>query len=182
MKKIKGITGAPGITYSKVLYYEKSAGGKKIGFDEAVIKALEKVQRLHDKALRELGEDKAKIFEAYEMLLSDDVLMNQIKEKILSGSEAEAAIRSVTEKMAAILASKKNEYMRQRADDIRYVGNILTDTVNGAGFDFPAGDDKYIIAAEELTPVDTMLFDKNRLSGLATKKGGGASHTVILAK
>ena len=79
---------------------------------------------------------------------------------------------------------KDNEYLRQRADDIRNIGSMLKESLSGADndFQFPDGDEKFIIAAEELTPVDTMLFDHSRLLGFATREGGATSHTVILAK
>lgn len=185
MKMIKGIAGAPGIVCSKVLFFEKkSAETQNIGIDEAIEKALEKVRMLHKKALAELGEDKAKIFSAYEMLLEDSMLTAPIKNAIEEGSDAETAVRSVTQSTADILSSKKNEYMRQRADDILYIGELLIGEMHGSDsdFSFPEGDEKYILAAKELTPVDTMLFDINQLAGLITEKGGAASHTVILAK
>ena len=148
------------------------------------VETLEKIKHLKDKALGELGEEKAKIFSAYEMLLSDKMLTDPIKKAIESGAAAKTAIQKVTKSMADMLASKNNEYMRQRADDIRYIGELLCEAVVGSKteFEFPSGDDKYIIAAHELTPVDTMLFDRSRIAGLVTELGGATSHTVILAK
>ena len=118
------------------------------------------------------------------MLLSDKMLTDPIKKAIESGAAAKTAIQKVTKSMADMLASKNNEYMRQRADDIRYIGELLCEAVVGSKteFEFPSGDDKYIIAAHELTPVDTMLFDRSRIAGLVTELGGATSHTVILAK
>ena len=185
MKEIYGIAGAPGVVLAKAIYFEKNSGAEQvIEIDEAVEKALEKVRRLYQKTLRELGEEHAKIFTAYEMLLEDTVLLDPIRSAILAGEEATAAVRKVTGQMADILASKKNEYMRQRADDIRYVGELLADAITGADGEFILPDDgeKYILAAHELTPVDTMMFDRSRLAGLVTELGGATSHTVILAK
>ena len=67
---------------------------------------------------------------------------------------------------------------------IAKIGELLCEAVVGSKteFEFPSGDDKYIIAAHELTPVDTMLFDRSRIAGLVTELGGATSHTVILAK
>lgn len=185
MKIYKGKAGAPGIAAAKVLYYgAKAGGGEKLGIDDAVAKALERVGALKQKAHSQLGGDKAKIFDAYEMLLADPMLLNPIKAAIENGAEIAAAIESTCGQMAEKLSKMKNEYMRQRADDIRHVGSILTDAANGtdADFTFPDGEEKYIIAAYELTPVDTMLFDRERLAGLITETGGATSHTVILAK
>ncbi len=185
MKLFKGIGAAPGVVGAKTLYFEKKSGTKQnITIDDAIEKALEKVRMLHKKAMNDLGNDKAKIFAAYEMLLEDTMLTDPIKKSVSEGEEPETAVRNVTESMAKILSSKNNEYMRQRADDIRYIGELMIDTLNGTdgGFSFPEGDEKFILAAYELTPVDTMMFDNKRLAGLITEKGGSASHTVILAK
>lgn len=185
MKIIKGIPGAPGIVSGKVIFFEKSAGTKKSAdINEAIEKSLEKVRRLAKKTLNDLGEEQAKIFSAYEMLLEDCTLTDPIKSAIDSGTQPKDAVTSVTESVAAILSGKGNEYMRQRADDIRYIGQMLIDMLDGndTEFSFPDDGEKYIVAAHELTPVDTMLFDKNQLAGLVTELGGATSHTVILAK
>lgn len=185
MKLIKGIAGSPGIAHATVLEFKKSEkSGERVGFDEAVSLALQKMKKLHDKALAEVGEKEAKIFAAYEMLLEDTMLTDPIRAAIEGGNDEADAVENVCGQMAAILASKSNEYMRRRADDIRYVGELLKDIINGADgeFDFPSGSEKYILAAHELTPVDTMHFDTSRLAGLVSELGGATSHTVILAK
>ena len=79
MKFLDCISGAPGVVFGKVLYFDKKAGNsKEISLDEAVGKCLEKVRRMYDKALSDLGEDKAKIFSAYEMLLEDAMFTGPI--------------------------------------------------------------------------------------------------------
>lgn len=185
MKILKGIAGASGIVCGKILYFEKKAGtAADINIDTAVEMCLKKVREMYAKALSDLGEDKAKIFSAYEMLLEDQMFIGPIKEQIAAGSTPECAVTEVSESMSAILMKKDNEYLRQRADDIRNIGSMLKESLSGADndFQFPDGDEKFIIAAEELTPVDTMLFDHSRLLGFATREGGATSHTVILAK
>ncbi len=184
MKVYKGIPGAPGAASGRVLYFEKNAHKTAaIGIDEAIENAVQRVSGLAKKAYADLGEDKAKIFEAYKMLLEDEVLTGQIRDEIANGSAAEDAVTHVTAAMAAVLASKKNEYLRQRAEDIRYIGELLkSELAGGSDFAFPEGDEKFILAAHELTPVDTMAFDHSRIAGLVCEAGGATSHTVILAK
>lgn len=185
MKILNGIAGAPGVVFGKVLYFDKKTEfSKEISIDEAVEKCLEKVRKMYDKALSDLGEDKAKIFSAYEMLLEDAMFTGPIKELIETGKAPKDAVTEVSESMSSILLKKESEYLRQRADDIINVGNMIKEALCGADSDFtmPDGDDKYIISARELTPVDTMLFDHLRLLGFVTKEGGATSHTVILAK
>lgn len=185
MKILSGIGGAPGIVSGKVLYFEKKTGKPAdMDISQAVEKCLSKVRKMYDKALADLGEENAKIFSAYEMLLEDEMFIGPIKELIKTGTAPEEAVSQVSDSMSAILMKKDNEYLRQRADDIRNIGNMLKETLLGADseFTFPDGDDKYIISAQDLTPVDTMLFDHSRLLGFATREGGVTSHTVILAK
>lgn len=185
MKIIHGIAGSPGIAGAKLLLYQKSENqSDKIGIDEAIEKALNKVKALEKKTLEGYGEDNAKIFSAYKMILEDTTLTDPIHQAVEAGAEPENAVLEVTGALAAVLSSKNNEYMRQRADDITYIGQLLNDMINGndGEFSFPPGTDKYILAAHELTPVDTMLFDSRRLAGLITEVGGATSHTVILAK
>lgn len=185
MKIIHAIAGSPGIAGAKLLIYKKTEkNSHRIGIDEAMKKALDKVEALEAKALAGFGEDNAKIFSAYKMILEDTTLTEPIRQAVNVGAEPEEAVLETTGALAAVLASKNNEYMRQRADDITYIGQLLVDMINGndGEFSFPPGNDKYILAAHELTPVDTMLFDSSRLAGLITEVGGATSHTVILAK
>lgn len=184
MKIFKGIAGAPGISAAGVIWFEKSGrGGETVGIDEAIDIARKKVSSLKKKAEAELGAESAKIFEAYDMLLSDPMLTEPIKAAADSGEECGKAIRDTCQQMAKVLESKDNEYLRQRAEDIRYVGEILVDALGGGeDFEFPQDGKKYILAAEELSPTDTLSLDMTRLCGLICERGGATSHTVILAK
>ncbi len=181
-----GIGGAPGINRGIIMIYKKesSAAKKYVSFDEAQKKALDKVNCLHSKALSELGGENAKIFTAYKMLLEDKTLTEPIGQLIQGGKNPEEAVHEITDKLSLILSSKQNEYMRQRADDIRYVGQLLIDALddNSQEITMPDTDEKIIVVAKELTPVDTMQLDASRLAGLVTEYGGITSHTVILAK
>lgn len=185
MKTIKGIPGAPGIAQGPVVLYKKSAGsGETLDLQTAVQQCLKQVQMLYEKTLHEVGEEQAKIFSAYEMLLEDPMLLMPIEDAIASGTDSRTAVLEETRKMSEILATKGGEYMRQRADDIRYIGEMLAQAVSGEqnSYALPEGTTPFLLAAHELTPVDTMQFDSARLAGLITELGGATSHTVILAK
>lgn len=186
MKIYRGTGGAPGIARGTLFKYCKKTYNTEsfVPFDEAVLTAVRKVTGLFEKAEAELGEDKAKIFSAYRMLLEDNALIEPIKALIKSGESPDSAVYSVTGEMSRRLSSKNNEYLRQRADDIKYVGELLVDALTGSSDDFvlPDSEKKIIVVARELTPVDTMQFDKARLAGFVTNHGGVTSHTVILAK
>ncbi len=182
--RLKGIGAAPGICRARVYFYEKKENrAARISFDEALVRSLERVKTLYKKALSSLDDEQAKIFAAYEMLLEDEMLTAPMKEKIKGGADSLEAVRSVTSQMSALFLGKDNEYMRQRGDDIRYVGELLCDALCGNdGAFFSGGGEKIILMARELTPVDTMAFDTNVLAALVTEMGGATSHTVILAK
>ena len=185
VKELKGIPGAPGIAQGPVVLYKKNkGGGAAIDLDTAAKACLDNVRGLYEKTLRELGEEQAKIFSAYEMLLEDPMLLMPIQAAIDAGTPGVTAAVEETKKLSEILASKGGEYMRQRADDIRYIGEMLADAISGetSSYVLPQGDVPFLLAAHELTPVDTMQFDASRLAGLVTELGGATSHTVILAK
>lgn len=189
MIKIKGISGAPGITKAEIVFYKKNAVGKdqsstKIDLEAAREKCRKQMQELYEKTLKDLGEDHAKIFLAYDMLLGDEILFTPIRQRIEKGEKPTLAVQEECKRMSGILSSKSGEYMRQRADDIRYVGEMLVSVMNGTQEELmiPAGNKSFILAAYELTPADTMRIDVNRLEGLVTELGGVTSHTVILAK
>ena len=113
MKILKGIAAAQGLVFGKMIYFEKNFdnGANEIGIDEAAEKALEKVRYLHKKTLDTLGAEKAKIFSAYEMLLSDKMLITPIKTAIENGEDAKSAVESVTKTMSDRLSSSKDEYI-----------------------------------------------------------------------
>ena len=112
------------------------------------------------------------------------MLLMPIEDAIASGTDSRTAVLEETRKMSELLATKGGEYMRQRADDIRYIGEMLAQAVSGEqnSYALPEGTTPFLLAAHELTPVDTMQFDSARLAGLITELGGATSHTVILAK
>ena len=183
MEILRGIAGAPGLAAESAFFYKKNIGKTAVvSIDRAVEISLARLEKLKEKAQNSLGVDEAKIFEAYKMLLEDEALISQIRSRITEGEEPTAAVKAVTGRMSGILASKKNEYMRQRADDIRYVGKLLCDSLCGVSDDEDKPNKKVVLAAYELTPVDTMLFDLKNLAAIVTEAGGATTHTVILAK
>lgn len=185
MIKYRGVGAAQGICLARMHYLEKNSAKSnvQISFDEAIKKAVGIVQEMEQKTIGTAGGEQAKIFFAYEMLLSDSMLTEPMRERIATGKDASVAVREVAYEMSARFLTKENEYMRQRGDDIRYVGELLCDILCGkeaAGLG--DGDEKVVLAAKELTPLDTMSIDTSRLAGMVTNLGGATSHTVLLAK
>lgn len=185
MKKYKGIPSAGGVACAVAVKAVFSTGhSTPKTLDQAVQSCVEQVRALYRKTLEELGEENAEIFSVYEALLQDEYLLQPIRERQESGMELAAAVEFSIEEQATVFARAKSEYMRQRAEDIRNIGNMLLQEIQGkaSGFSLPDGDAPVIILAQNLSPADTMSLDRKRLAGFVTCFGGATSHVVILAK
>lgn len=186
MKKIAGMPGSAGFAVGQIVLYQKAKSGEAsapLSLEEARKSCAKQCEGLYQKALKELGEKEAKIFQAYKMLLEDPHLFLPIQARIDAGEAAEAAVRGECEKLAGQFARMKQEYLRQRADDLRHIGSMVLDAMHGTrAFVLPAEGEKVILAAYELTPADTLLLDKSRLGGFIIEQGGATSHSVILAR
>ncbi len=144
-------------------------------FDAARVKAQEQLGVLYDKALDEVGEENAAIFEIHQMMLEDDDLLDSVKSIIdTQGATAEYAVATAGDNLAAAFAAMEDAYMRARATDIkdisRRVVNILTGQSDGDLLD------------DDLTPSETVQLDKSKLLGFITRHGSSNSHTAILAR
>lgn len=154
-----------------------------VRFDAARVKAQEQLGVLYDKALDEVGEENATIFEIHQMMLEDDDLLDSVKSIIdTQGATAEYAVATAGDNLAAAFAAMEDAYMRARATDIkdisRRVVNILTGQSDGDLLD----DKPAILVADDLTPSETVQLDKSKLLGFITRHGSSNSHTAILAR
>ncbi|MCW5838869.1 MAG: phosphoenolpyruvate--protein phosphotransferase [Anaerolineales bacterium] len=191
---IKGVPAASGIAIGRPWVYQPHAGRvERRSISDvtaelarlAVAKQTAKVQlaELQQKTLAEIGEQEAAIFEAHQMFLEDPELDKAIHQRI-EGQQicAEAAVEDAIEHAAAELAALEDEYFQARAVDLRDVGRRLIQLLLGVDTQlkgFP--DEPVIVFAEDLTPSDTVQFDRSRLLALVTIQGGPTSHTAILA-
>ncbi|MDO4203511.1 MAG: phosphoenolpyruvate--protein phosphotransferase [Selenomonadaceae bacterium] len=150
-------------------------------YEQAAAVACEQLDELYRKALADTGEETAAIFEFHRMMLEDDDYIDSVKEYISgSGYTAEMAVKSTGKKLAAMFADMDDEYMKARSSDVRDVTNrLLTVLTGGSSLTL---DEPVILAAEELTPGDTIQLDKAKLLGLVTDIGSDNSHTAILAR
>lgn len=185
MKKFCGIAAAPGMARAVAVTPVKVENERQAkSLEEARACCIEQAKKLYRKSLEEIGEEGAAIFKAYEALLKDDELYEPVKVQLAAGRSLEQAIETGFDETAKLFDSMKNEYMRQRADDIRALKEMHLQAVQGAqtGYQIPEGNVPFIVAAKELTPADTMRLDRGRLAGLISRTGGTTSHVVILAK
>lgn len=153
-------------------------------FTNALNKAKEQINHLYKVTLESIGEEEAKIFEAHGMILEDPELLNKVKSKIEKEQvNVEWALKEVSDSFIMIFESMNDEYMKERASDIKDVTNRVMRIVQGIELnDFSNLDEKVIIVAKDLTPSDTAAMDKKNVIGFVTEIGGRTSHSAIMAR
>ena len=147
--------------------------------------ASEQLGELAEKARLEMGEEAAILFETHQMMLEDDDFCEAIRQQILEERlNAEAAVTDVVDLFAAQFEQLDDAYMQARASDVRDVGGRIVRILCGAEQEagIPEDGNAYIIAAEDLTPSETVQLDKSRILGFVMSEGTPNSHTAILAR
>ena len=153
-------------------------------FQFALSMAGTQLEALKERALSTVGEEDAAIFEAHQMFLEDEELINIIQATIMDEKwNAETAVVDGFEHYANTLEALEEEYFRARAADVRDVKNRVIRCLKGAEEKEGGGLTKpSVIIADDLTPSDTMQFDRSMILGIITAKGGPTSHTAILSR
>ncbi len=185
MNVYTGIPAAEGIACAlAVVVKEIIPETVTVSLDEAVEQCLKEIRHLREKTAADLGEESAEIFDAYEMLLQDQYLVDSIRNLHNEGAGLVDAVEQAMEQHAAMFARAKSQYMQQRADDIRNIKKMLQRALmgNSCRVKQPENGEKFVLFAETLSPADIMEADTSRLAGLVSKFGGNTSHAVILAK
>jgi len=145
--------------------------------------AMNALSDLYEKAVLDVGEENAMIFEIHKMMLDDDDYMESITHIITSQEvNAEYAVGTTADNFAQMFEAMDDTYMRGRAADVRDVSERLLQVLSGKGQDGLTATDYVIIAAEDLAPSETVRLDKSKVLGFATKYGSSNSHTAILAR
>ena len=153
-------------------------------FHNAKKLAVEQLSQLHKKMIKSVGEADAAIFEIHQMMLEDldycDSIENIIKSQKVN---AEYAIGVTADNFSDMFLAMDDEYMRGRAADVRDVSERLINVLNGVDNNIiDDSNQKYIIAADDLAPSETVQLDKSRVLGFILKNGSASSHTAILAR
>ena len=151
--------------------------------EEAAGKAKEQLQRLYDKAVKEVGEASAAIFEVHQMMLEDedylDAIHNMIRTEMVN---AEYAVAMTGDNFSQMFASMDDDYMKARAADVKDISNRLVRNLQGCeDVDF-ASMEPSIIVADDLSPSETVQMDKEKILAFVTVHGSTNSHTAILAR
>ncbi|MCK6257968.1 phosphoenolpyruvate--protein phosphotransferase [Fictibacillus sp. KIGAM418] len=194
-EKISGIAASAGIAIAKAFILEnpeliiekktvENTGLEVERFSAAVEKAKGELQVIKENALKELGEDKAAIFAAHLLVLEDPELIDAVKTKIQNENvNAESAMDEISGMFISMFEQMDNEYMKERAADIRDVSKRVLAHLLGVQFSSPATiSEEVVIIAEDLTPSDTAQLNRKFVLGFATDIGGRTSHSAIMSR
>ncbi|MGX9755661.1 phosphoenolpyruvate--protein phosphotransferase [Clostridioides difficile] len=191
----KGIGASPGIALGKALVVEHSelviekksidnVEAEIAKLENAVVVSKEELIKVKEKASQELGEEEAEIFEAHLLVLEDPELIGSAIDKIKTENvNAEYALNEIKEMFVSMFESMDNEYMKERAADIKDVTNrILRHILGIKVVDLSALSEEVILIAHDLTPSDTATMNKKMVLGFLTDIGGRTSHTAIMSR
>ncbi|HAC1207696.1 TPA_asm: phosphoenolpyruvate--protein phosphotransferase, partial [Listeria monocytogenes] len=194
-KELKGIAASDGIAIAKAyllvepdLSYEKTevtdVESEVKRFESALEVSRTELSMIREKAAKDLGEDKAQIFDAHLLVLNDPELTGPIEESIKnSNTNAETALQETTDMFIGMFESMDNEYMRERAADIKDVRKRVLSHLLGVTIPNPALiDEEVVVVAADLTPSDTAQLNRNFVKGFVTDIGGRTSHSAIMAR
>ncbi|MFB1081300.1 phosphoenolpyruvate--protein phosphotransferase [Jeotgalibacillus sp. JSM ZJ347] len=192
---LKGIAASSGIAIAKAyrlvepdLSFEQTkvenADQEVQRFQEALQTSKNELEVIRDRAKTELGEDKAAIFEAHLLVLSDPELVSPIEDKIKSEQvNAEAALKETADMFVMMFEQMDNEYMKERAADIRDVTKRVLSHLLGVKVLNPSMiSEEVVVIADDLTPSDTAQLNREFVKGFTTNIGGRTSHSAIMAR
>ena len=167
------------VTNAKVADAEAEVARVTAAIDEAKVQ----IQKLYDKAIVEVGEESAAIFEVHQMMLEDDEYLDSIFNMIRDEEvNAEYAVDATGNTFAAIFASMDDDYMRARSADIKDISDRVVRVLAGCADANLSDMEPSIIVADDLSPSETVQMDKSKVLAFVTVHGSTNSHTAILAR
>ncbi|MDN5351796.1 MAG: phosphoenolpyruvate-protein phosphotransferase system enzyme [Clostridiales bacterium] len=151
--------------------------------DKALAESRIQLEAIRDKAAESIGEEEAKVFDSHLLLLEDPEFMGAVKDKI-SGEKMRAAtaVSDATDFFKTMFESLDDDYMRERAADMKDVGHRLVRNLLGHGEGSFKRYDETVLVAHDLTPSDTAQIDRNTVAAFITDIGGVTSHSAIMAR
>ena len=184
----KGIVMGPVAVLKKNDYQVKrariedpEAEGKRV--KEAVEVSKKQLGRLYDKAVREVGETSAAIFEVHQMMLEDEDYLESMENMIrIELVNAEYAAAATGDNFAEMFAAMDDEYMKARSADVKDISERLVRNLSGEGDNDLSSMEPSIIVADDLSPSETVQMDKEKILAFVTVHGSTNSHTAILAR
>lgn len=194
MEQFTGKSIFNGIAIGRILFYSKNqhpvkrnkvddAENEIARFESAKKAAIEQLQELHDKAVEEVGEANAMIFEVHAMMLADDDYNESVYNIIRTESvNAEFAVAVTGDNFSVMFSEMEDEYFKARAADVKDISERVIAALTGAEENKGLGDEPVIVVAEDLAPSETVQMDKSKLLAFVTRLGSSNSHTAILAR
>lgn len=192
---LSGIAASTGIAIAKAFRLENpeltvkqqqvnNPSDEIVRFDAAVAQAAAELEVIKEKTAQQISDKEAEIFGAHLLVLSDPELIGPIKERITSDSiNAEFALQETSDMFITMFEAMDNEYMKERAADIKDVRKRLLSHLLGVKIQDPSKiDEEVIVIAEDLTPSDTVQLNAQFVKGFITDIGGRTSHSAILAR
>ena len=183
-----------GVAIGKIAFYKRNeitikrihvddTEGEVKRFETAKEKAVAQLQELYDKAMEDVGESNAMIFEIHQMMLEDLDYVESIVNIITTQEvNAEYAIGTTADNFAAMFQAMDDAYMQGRAADVKDVSERLLQVLSDNSTDAMKMDEPAIIAADDLVPSETVQLDKEKVLSFITMHGSANSHTAILAR
>lgn len=194
MEKYTGKSIFKGIAIGKILFYQKGEQPVKRvkiedtaeqikRYEDARAKAAEQLQGLYEKALKEVGEANAAVFEVHQMMLEDDDYIDSVVNIIETQQvNAEFAVATTGDNFAKMFAEMEDDYFKARAADVKDISERMVNILSGNESGGALGDEPVIVMAEDLAPSETVQMDKEKLLAFVTRLGSANSHTAILAR
>lgn len=194
MEKYTGKSIFKGIAIGKILFYQKGEQPVKRvkiedtaeqikRYEDARAKAAEQLQGLYEKALKEVGEANAAVFEVHQMMLEDDDYIDSVVNIIETQQvNAEFAVATTGDNFAKMFAEMEDDYFKARAADVKDISERMVNILSGNESGGALGDEPVIVVAEDLAPSETVQMDKEKLLAFVTRLGSANSHTAILAR
>ena len=194
MEKYTGKSIFKGIAIGKILFYQKGEQPVKRvkiedtaeqikRYEDARAKAAEQLQGLYEKALKEVGEANAAVFEVHQMMLEDDDYIDSVVNIIETQQvNAEFAVATTGDNFAKMFAEMEDDYFKARAADVKDISERMVNILSGNESGGALGDEPVIVVAEDLAPSETVQMDKEKLLAFVIRLGSANSHTAILAR
>ncbi len=194
MQTYQGKSVFGGVAIGKICVYQKGeqtvkrtkiedTETEKQRFDDAVQEAIRQLGELYDKAVKEVGEANAAIFEIHQMMLEDDDYLDAARNIIETQKvNAEYAVAVTGDNFSQMFAAMEDEYMRGRAADVKDISERIVRVLSGGAGQGLHTDEPVIILAEDLAPSETVQLDKDKVLSFVTVQGSVNSHTAILAR
>ncbi len=194
MEKYTGKKIFDGVAIAKILFYEKQENvvtkdkvtdveAEVKRYEEAKDKAVTQLNALYEKALSDVGEEHAAIFEVHAMMLEDADYTDSVYDIIRNeGFNAEYAVDTTGNNIAEMFANMDNEYFKARSADIKDISERVVSILCGNDSDNTNWEEPIILVADDLVPSETIQMDKSKLLAFATRLGSTNSHTAILAR